>query len=339
MGNSKMKAIIPAAGVGTRLRPHTYSMPKILLNVAGKPMISYIIDELIEVKGLDKIIIIVGHLGDKVQQYITKKYAKAKHIKFEFVEQKEMLGLGHAVYMAKDYLNEEPVVIVLGDTIFEFNLADFLASKHSAIGVKEVEDARRFGVVESRDGFITRMVEKPASPEVSPSRNAIAGLYYIKNASPLMGAIEYIMEHDVRTKNEFQLTDALERMIKTGEKMVEYEIRNWFDCGKPETLLSTNKYLLDKNINKKKFKVPDSTLVLPPVFIGENCKITNSIIGPHTTVGDGAQIEDSILKNSIVGDNSTIENSILKDSIIGSEVNVTGNFKRLYIGDSTDITF
>lgn len=334
-----MKAIIPAAGVGTRLRPHTYSMPKILLNVAGKPMISYIIDELITIKELDTIIIIVGHLGDKVQLYISKKYAKAKNVKFEFVEQKEMLGLGHAVYMAKDYLNEEPVVIVLGDTIFELNLADFLSSKHSAIGVKGVEDPRRFGVVESRDGFITRMVEKPASPDVSPSRNAIAGLYYIKNAAPLMKSIKYIMEHNVRTKDEFQLTDALEQMIKTGEKMVEYEIQNWFDCGKPETLLSTNKYLLDKNNIKKRFKVSDSTLIIPPVFIGDNCKITDSIIGPHTTIGDGVQVKDTILKNSIVGENSTIENSILQDSIIGSEVNVTGNFKRLYIGDSTDITF
>ena len=154
-----------------------------------------------------------------------------------------------------------------------------------------------------------------------------------------MRSIEYIMEHNVRTKNEFQLTDALEQMIKTGEKMVEYEIQNWFDCGKPETLLSTNKYLLDKNNTKKKFKVSDSTLIIPPVFIGDDCKISNSIIGPHTTVGNGVRIKDTILKNSIVGDNSTIENSILKDSIIGSEVNVTGNFKRLFIGDSTDITF
>ncbi len=334
-----MKAIIPAAGVGTRLRPHTYSMPKILLNVAGKPMIFYIIDELIEVKGLDTIIIIVGHLGDKVQQHISERYSDAKHIKFEFVEQKEMLGLGHAVYMAKEYLDDEPVVIVLGDTIFEFNLADFLASKHSAIGVKQVEDARRFGVVESKDGFITRMVEKPASPEVSHSRNAIAGLYYIKSASALMKAIEYIMEHNVKTKNEFQLTDALQQMIKTGEKMIPFEIQNWFDCGKPETLLSTNKYLLKKNNTQKEFKVSDSTLIIPPVFIGDNCDITGSIIGPYTTIGNGVHIKDTILRNSIVGENSTIKNSILQDSIIGSEANVTGNFKRLFIGDSTDIVF
>ncbi len=334
-----MKAVIPAAGVGTRLRPHTYSMPKILLNVAGKPMISYIIDELIEVQGLDTIIIIVGHLGDKVEQYISERYAKAEHVKFEFVEQKEMLGLGHAVYMAKDYLDDEPVIIVLGDTIFEFTLADFLASKYSAIGVKQVEDPRRFGVVESKGGFITRMVEKPATPEVSHSRNAIAGLYYIKNAGLLMKAIEYIMEHDVKTKNEFQLTDALEYMIKTGEKMITFDIQNWFDCGKPETLLSTNKYLLKRNHTQQLSEVSGSTLIIPPVYIGEGCEIKNSIVGPYTTVGNSVKIKDSILKNSIVGEYSVIENSILKDSIIGSEANVTGNFKRLFIGDSTDIVF
>jgi len=334
-----MKAVIPAAGVGTRLRPHTYSMPKILLNVAGKPMISYIIDELIEVKGLDTIIIIVGHLGDKVQQYITDRYSNVKNIKFEFIEQKEMLGLGHAVYMAKDYLDDEPVVIILGDTIFEFTLADFLASKHSAIGVKEVRDPRRFGVVESKDGFITRMVEKPANPEVSHSRNAIAGLYYIKNSAQLMKAIEYIMKHNVKTKNEFQLTDALQHMIKEGEKMIAFEIQNWFDCGKPETMLSTNKYLLEKSHSNEKFKVSDSTLIIPPVFIGEDCEIQNSIIGPFTTVGNGVKIKDTILNNSIVGENAVIENSILQDSIIGSESTVSGSYKRLYIGDSTDITF
>ena len=334
-----MKAVIPAAGVGTRLRPHTYSMPKILLNVAGKPMISYIIDELIEVKGLETIIIIVGHLGDKVQQFIIDRYSKAKDIKFEFVEQKEMLGLGHAVYMAKEYLDEEPVIIVFGDTIFEFNLVDFLASKHSAIGVKQVEDARRFGVVESKNGFITRMVEKPATPEVSHSRNAIAGLYYIKNAALLMKAIEYIMAHNVKTKNEFQLTDALEQMVKSGEKMITFEIQNWFDCGKPETLLSTNKYLLEKSHSNEEFKVSDSTLIIPPVFIGDGCEIRNSIIGPYTTVGNGVKIKDTILRNSIVGENSTIKNTILQDSIIGSEANVSGSFKRLFIGDSTDIVF
>ena len=285
-----MKAIIPAAGVGTRLRPHTYSIPKILLNVAGKPMISHIIDELITVKELDKIIIIVGHLADKVEEYM-------------------------------------------------FDLDAFISQKNSSIGVKDVDDPSRFGVVETgKDGFITRMIEKPSGPDVTPSKKAIAGIYLIQNSDKLFKSIDYIIKNNVRTKNEYQLTDALQNMIKVGEKFTIYDV-NWFDCGKPETLLSANKYLLEKNFANQKVPVFPGTLIIPPVAIGENCKIVNSIIGPDTTIGSGSQIKDSIIKNSTVGDNSTIEASLLEDSIIGNEVNITGNYRRLYIGDSTDITF
>jgi glucose-1-phosphate thymidylyltransferase len=335
-----MKAIIPAAGVGTRLRPHTYSIPKILLNVAGKPMISHIIDDLIKVKGLDEIIIIVGHLADKVEEYIRKAYSGKTKVKFEFVQQTEMLGLGHAVYQAKDYLKSEPVVIILGDTIFEFDLIGFLSQKNSSIGVKDVEDPKRFGVVETgKDGFITRMIEKPSGPEVTPSKKAIAGIYLIRNSDNLFKSIEHIIKNNVRTKNEYQLTDALQNMIDNSEKFTAFEIENWFDCGKPETLLSTNKYLLEKNFSNQDIQTFPGTLIIPPVSIGENCEIVNSIIGPDTTIGSGSQIKDSIIKNSTVGENTTIEASLLEDSIIGNEVNITGNYRRLYIGDSTDITF
>ncbi|RPI18769.1 MAG: nucleotidyl transferase [Ignavibacteriae bacterium] len=334
-----MKAIIPAAGVGTRLRPHTYSIPKILLNVAGKPMISYLIDELINVKDLDTIVIIVGHLGDKVEEYIRKTYQGKTGIKFEFVRQKEMLGLAHAVYQAKDFLHNEPVVIILGDTIFEFDLVSFLSQDTSSLGVKDVEDNRRFGVVETINGYISRMIEKPAGPEVTTSRKAIAGLYSIKNSENLIRSIEYIIANNVRTNNEFQLTDALQNMIENGEKFTAFEIENWFDCGKPETLLSTNRYLLEKNFTVQNNTTFPGTLIIPPVSIGDDCEIVNSIIGPNATIGSGSQIKDSIIKNSTVGDNSTINSTLLEDSIIGSEVNITGDYRRLYIGDSTDITF
>ena len=238
-----MKAIIPAAGVGIRLRPHTYSIPKILLNVAGKPMIAHLTDELVNVKEIDTIIIIVGHLGDKVQDFINDRYASNKNVKFKFVEQKEMNGLGHAVYQAKEFLKNEPVVIILGDTIFEFKMDDFFHLENSAIGVKDVDDPQRFGVIETRNGFISKMVEKPSGPEVTPSKKAIAGLYLIKNSDRLFRSLEYIMEHNIRTQNEFQLTDALQNMIENGEKMIPFEIQNWFDCGKPETLLRCN-YLM-----------------------------------------------------------------------------------------------
>ncbi|MGA2667463.1 MAG: sugar phosphate nucleotidyltransferase [Ignavibacteria bacterium] len=334
-----MKAIIPAAGVGIRLRPHTYSIPKILLNVAGKPMIAHLTDELVNVKEIDTIIIIVGHLGDKVQDFINDRYASNKNVKFKFVEQKEMNGLGHAVYQAKEFLKNEPVVIILGDTIFEFKMDDFFHLENSAIGVKDVDDPQRFGVIETRNGFISKMVEKPSGPEVTPSKKAIAGLYLIKNSDRLFRSLEYIMEHNIRTQNEFQLTDALQNMIENGEKMIPFEIQNWFDCGKPETLLSTNEYLLKKNFSKQKYPEYSTALIIPPVFIGENCDIKNSIIGPYSTIGNNTSIKDTVVEHSIVGDNSQIENTILHHSIIGSEAIVKGSYRQMYIGDSTEITF
>lgn len=334
-----MKAIIPAAGAGTRLRPHTYTVPKILINVAGKPMISYLIDELLTVKELDTIIMIVGHLGEQVESYIKTVYAKKTKIEFKFIEQSEMKGLGHAVYQAADLLKTEPVVIILGDTIFEFELKKLLSSKESAIGVKDVEDPKRFGVVETINGYISKMIEKPSGPSVTTSRKAIAGLYYIKNSDALVKSLKYIIDHNITTKNEYQLTDALQNMIENGEKIVPFEIQNWFDCGKPETLLSTNKYLLVKYYSTHKHRVYPSTLIIPPVYIGQNCHIVNSIVGPYTTIGNEVYIKESILNNSLVGDYTSIEKSILQDSIIGSEVVISGKYQRLYTGDNTEISF
>jgi glucose-1-phosphate thymidylyltransferase len=332
-----MKAIIPAAGIGTRLRPHTYSIPKILLNVAGKPMISHLIDELITIENIDTIAIIVGHLGDKVVDYIHTAYASISKIKFDFIEQKEMKGLGHAVYQAKKYLTGEPVLIVLGDTIFEFDLKKFASLNTSALGVRDVEDPSRFGIVEVKDGFIIRMIEKPSGPEVTPSKLAISGLYFIKDSSKLLNSLNYIIEKNIRTKDEYQLTDALQNMIDNGVEFVPFEIQNWFDCGKPETLLSTNKYLLEKYFKNAKHNIFPNSLIIPPVFIGKDCKISNSIIGPDTTVGNGVTITESIISNTTIGDNSTILSSVLRDSIIGSDVNLTSYHIRLYLGDSTDI--
>lgn len=332
-----MKAIIPAAGIGTRLRPYTYSIPKILLNVAGKPMISHLIDELITVGNIDTIALIIGHLADKVVDYIVNTYKMTTNIKFEFIEQKEMLGLGHAIYQAKDYLKGEPVVIILGDTIFEVDLKKFVTLEHSAIGYKDVDDPTRFGVIEMTDGFIKRMVEKPSGPEVSESKKAIAGLYYIQHSDKLYGSLDYLIKNNIRTKEEFQLTDALQNMIDKGEKFIPFEIQNWFDCGKPETLLSTNKYLLEKYFKNAKHNVFPHSLIIPPVYIGRNCKISNSIIGPYTTIGNNITINESIISNTTVGDNSNILSSVLRDSIIGSDVNLTSYHIRLYLGDSTDI--
>jgi glucose-1-phosphate thymidylyltransferase len=327
VGCEFLKAIIPVAGIGTRLKPLTNTIPKVLLNIAGKPMLAYLIDELVKVKKIDTIILIVGYLGEQVKEYINSSYPAPVYpdVKFDFVEQKEMLGLGHAVGLAKEYVKGDEVVIILGDTIFEFDLDKFVSSEFSAIGVKDVEDITRFGIVESEKGRITRMIEKPSGPEITKSKSAIAGLYYIKNSFGLFSSIEHIIRNNIRTKNEYQLTDALQQMVDSGEHFILFEIQNWFDCGKPETLLSTNQYLLNRDHRGDKIPSFPNTKIIPPVYIGKNCKISDSVIGPNVTVGDNVKIVSAVITNTLLYDNSTIHNSELDNTVIGSHAYLKGN--------------
>lgn len=317
-----MKAIIPVAGIGTRLQPLTNKVPKVLLNVGGKPMLFHLIDELINSKKFDTIILITGYYGNQVTEAIKERYAGV-NIQFEFAEQRETLGLGHAVYHAKEFVGEEPVLIILGDTIFEFGLPEFISSEYSAIGVKDVEDITRFGIVETSGGFISRMIEKPSLKETN-SRSAIAGLYYLKNGEILFDALEYIISNDIRTKNEYQLTDALMKMIKDGEKMIPFEIQNWFDCGKPETLLSTNSYLLKRNTKTGN-------------LIEKSVELENSLIFPSTLILDDAKVINSKLKNCIIYERAKIENATLEDCIIGAGEKISGVYKNILAGDDKRI--
>ena len=309
-----MKVVIPVAGAGTRLRPHTITQPKVLLNVAGHPMIYYIVSQLISKKIGDEIIFITGYQGDKIKKYIKSTFKG----KFGFVEQEETLGLGHAVLCSKikfDRLQNEDVLIILGDTLFDVDLKKMINSNYSLIGVKKVDDPKRFGVVEkNKRGFITRFVEKPASKAVSYSDEAIVGLYYIRDSNLLFNSIEHIIKTKTTTKGEFQLTDALEIMLRRGDKIKTYYVNGWLDCGKPETILETNRYLLDKNSGNYSYK---NCVIRKPVFIGKNVKIENSIIGPYATINSGNYIKNSIVENSIIDSNCHIENTVLSDSLIG----------------------
>ncbi len=329
-----MKVIIPVAGVGTRLRPHTITQPKVLLNVAGHPMIYYIVDELIKKKIADNIIFITGQQGEKIEHYLNSTF----NYKFDYVRQKETLGLGHAVLCAKgkfDPIKKEEVLIILGDTLFDVNLKDVVKSKYSVIGVKKVEDPRRFGVVEKdRKGFIKRLVEKPASKEVSPSNEAIVGIYLLKNSTLLFDSIEHIIRNKVTTKGEYQLTDALEIMLKQNEKMVTYNVNGWLDCGKPETMLETNRYLLDKKSNKYDLK---GCKINNPVYIGKNVVLENSIVGPHATINDGCILRNSIVDNSIIDNGCHIENAIVTDSLVGRNSKIIKKKLNLNLGEFSEI--
>lgn len=323
-----MKAIIPVAGVGTRLRPHTFSHPKVLLNVAGKPIIGHIMDKLIAA-GITEAIVIVGYLGDMIEEWLTKNY----EIKFTFVTQSELLGLGHAISMCKEYIPEdEPLFIILGDTIFDVDLEPVLKSGCSTIGVKEVEDPRRFGVAVTENGSIVKLVEKPDTPV---SNLAIVGLYLLQHSSALFNSIDYLIEHNITTKGEYQLTDALQRLLDEGEPFTTFPVQGWYDCGKPETLLSTNEILLaHHNPPSAQYS---GCIINEPVFIAESAKLENAIIGPYTTIGENAVIKDAIIKKSIIGNNAKVKHIMLGHSIIGNNAVITGAPHEINIGDFSEI--
>lgn len=330
-----MKVIIPVAGFGTRLRPHTLTKPKVLLNVGGKPMIFYIIDQLIKDKIASSIILITGFLGEKIREYLDNAF----DFKFDYIVQEEAKGLGHAVHCAKPVFKNknEDCLIILGDTLFDVDLKKLINSNNSVIGVKKVDDPRRFGVVEKNDnGFIKRFVEKPSSKEISPSNEAIVGLYYLKNSSVMFNSLEYIMKNKITVKGEFQLTDALENMISKKEKMTTYNVTGWLDCGKPETLLETNRYILQKRNKKIKSEYPDSKIIYP-VHIGKNVEITDSIIGPFATINNNCRVSKSIISNSILDNDVTVENAIIEESIIGEGAAVKRETVKISLGNNSEL--
>jgi glucose-1-phosphate thymidylyltransferase len=331
-----MKAVIPVAGVGTRLRPHTYTQPKPLIPVAGKPLIASIIDQLVSDGGITEFILVIGYLGDKMRNYIEDRYPD---LDITFVYQEARLGLGHAMYMAIDaFKDSEEVLIVLGDTIFEGNLKALLKQPNSCLGVKKVDDPREFGVVEiGDDGYINRVVEKPRIPK---SNLALVGLYKISDVGILVDALKYIVTNNVLTIDEYQLSDALMRMVEMGVQFTTFEVDNWYDCGKKDILLDTNAMLLKRQGNASE-DIPafENTIIVHPVSIGENCQIKNSIIGPNVCIGDNSILNYAIVSNSIIGSYAMIEEAVLEKSIIGSDAAIKGLSLSLNIGDNTEIDF
>jgi len=326
-----MKAILPVAGVGTRLRPLTHTTPKALVHVAGKPILGHILDALIPL-GIDEVVLIVGYLGEQVVEYVRSTYP----LRVKFVEQPERKGLGHAIYLAKEQVpNDEPILIVLGDTIFQADLAKVLAGRRSAIGVREVEDPTRFGVVEMDGGSIKKLVEKPAVP---PSNLAIVGVYYLTSSQRLFASLQEVIDRDIKVKGEYQLTDALQIMIEQGEEMGVFKVDDWLDCGNPETLLLTNQVLLNKQNGHLQPPNLPGCIVIPPVYIAPSAQVDNSIIGPYASIAEGADVRNSILRNSIVNRHAQVENVLLTDSIIGERAAVGGTYTVLNVGDSSDIS-
>ncbi len=322
-----MRAIIPAAGIGTRLRPHTYTLPKVLLNVAGKPIIGHIVESLIKC-GITELTAIIGYQGEKVSEYLSNNF----DIPTKYVVQEKRKGLGHAIGMGLED-TDEPALILLGDTIFDVDFSEILGLEETAIGVTEVEDPQRFGIVEVEGSVVTRLVEKPDEP---PSNLAIAGLYKINSQRRLKEAIDEIIEKNITTKGEYQLTDALQVLIDHGEKIVISPVNKWYDCGKKETLLETNRHLLKMKQNGKEIA---GCTIISPVYIGKDCDIQDSVIGPYATIDDGAVIHHSIVRDAIVGPRAQLLGCNLEYSLIGEEAMVKGNVQHLNVGDHSEIDF
>lgn len=331
-----MKAIIPVAGIGSRLRPHTHTQPKALVPVAGKPILSHIVDSLIDANVKD-FIFVIGYLGDKIEEYIRSKYKDS--IKACFVLQEPREGTGHAVWLCKDKINPgDDLLIALGDTIFDIDLRDIITQPFSAIGVKKVDDPRNFGVAELKDdGFISNMVEKPPIPK---SNLALVGIYRIKESELLITALEKNIRENKRTYNEFHLTDGIQSLVQQGIKITTFPVENWYDCGSKESLLETNAVLLKKSQSELKQKYTfENTIIIPPVTIANNCKVSNSIIGPNVSIGENSIVNYSILRDAIIGSYSELQNAVLHHSVIGSDASLHGLSQSLNIGDNTEIDF
>jgi len=327
-----MKAIIPVAGAGTKLRPHTYTQPKALIPLAGKTILSIIINQLREA-GIKEFIFIIGYLGDKIRDYVKTNHPD---LDSHFVTQEDRYGIGHAISLTKDIVGEDEVLIVLGDTIAEYNLKEVIDSPYSMLGIKKVDDPRNFGVAEiENEEFINRVVEKPAIPK---SNMALVGVYKIKETGLLFSCLHKVIENNQKKYDEFSLTDALECMIQQGAKFRYFKVPNWYDCGKKDSLLQSNAILLKKFggavTESDNYK---NSILIPPVSIGEGCLIKNSVIGPNVAIGENTIINHAIIKDSIIGSYSNLYEIVLNNSLIGSDAEVKGVSRNLNIGDNTAI--
>jgi glucose-1-phosphate thymidylyltransferase len=327
-----MKAIIPVAGAGTKLRPHTYTQPKALIPLAGKTILSIIVDQLKEA-GITDFVFIVGYLGDKIRDYVKEKYP---NLNTYFVNQNERQGIGHAILLTREIVGNDEMFIVLGDTICEYDVADVLNRPHSCLGIKRVDDPRDFGVAEiSEDGFITRVVEKPQIPK---SNMALVGIYRIRESQQLFSCLDDNIRNMVKSRGEYSITDAIECMIGHGARFQPFKVQNWFDCGKKETLLDSNATLLKKfgGLIAKEHHF-ENTIIIPPVSVAPGCDIKNSIVGPNVTIGEKTNISYSIIKDSIIGSFADLSDIVLTNSLIGSDTEVKGESRSLNIGDNTEI--
>ena len=322
-------AVVPVAGFGTRLRPHTHTRPKPLLYVADQPIIGHILDQLMAL-GIRQIVLVVGYMGEQIVDYVRQRQVFSR---VESVEQKELLGLGHAVSLTRSIVRDDPMLIVYGDTIFQADLQPVITSAMDGmLGVKRVDDPRRFGVVVEEGGQVKRLAEKP---DQFVSDRAIVGVNFIAASGQLFECLGKLMAEGQRTQGEFQLTDALQRMVEEGARLGTFPVEHWFDCGTQEALLVTNRHLLEGTPPPTHVQ---ETVIIPPVYVDPTARVERSVIGPYVSIGAEAQVQGVIARNMIIGAQAVVENILLEDTLIGSQAIVKGRASRLNVGDMSEVT-
>ncbi|MFK5889686.1 MAG: sugar phosphate nucleotidyltransferase [Flavobacteriaceae bacterium] len=330
-----MKIIVPMAGIGSRLRPHTLTIPKPLTKIAGKPIVQRLVEDIAGVvkQNIEEIVFITGPSFPKDTEANLLKIAKTLNAKGSVKIQHEALGTAHAIYCAEKSLNGS-CVVAFADTLFKANFS-LDAQADGAIWVKQVVDPSAFGVVKLEDGIITDFVEKPKN---FVSDLAIIGIYYFKEAALLRDEIKYLLDNNLKEHGEFQLTNALEALKQKGLKFVPGEVNAWMDCGNKPVTLETNSRVLQftfeegQNLVSSDVKL-DNSKIIPPCFIGKNVTLTNSTVGPNVSLGDNSRVTDSAIVESLIQENVDIKNAQLKKAMIGNHVIYDGHFKEVSLGD------
>jgi len=330
-----MKIIIPMAGMGKRMRPHTLTVPKPLIPVGGKPIVQRLVEDITKVCGekVDEIAFIIGPTFGKEVEANLIDIAKQEGAKGTIYYQEEALGTAHAIMCAEQSITGKTVV-AFADTLFK---ADFTmdTNQEGVIWVQQIEDPRQFGVVKLNGaGEITDFVEKPAE---FVSDLAIIGIYYFKDGDYLKSELKYLLDNNIKEKGEFQLTNALENMKQKGTKFVPGKVTEWLDCGNKDATVYTNQRVLEFDKGKKELRGNNVTLensvVIEPCYLGENVKIVNSIVGPHVTLGKGTIVENSVIRNSIVQTNAKLISANIVNSMVGNHAEVKGKSLDLSVGD------
>ncbi len=337
-----MKIIVPMAGIGSRLRPHTLTIPKPLTVIAGKPIVQRLVEDIAGVvqQEIEEIAFIIGPASKGFPANTEETLlhiANELGAKGSVYVQEEALGTAHAIYCAKESLSG-PCVVAFADTLFK---ADFTldAEADGAIWVKQVDDPSAFGVVKLNNGYITDFVEKPKE---FISDLAIIGIYYFKEGNKLKKEIKHLIDNDIRPSGEFQLTEALEALKLQGAKFIPGKVDVWMDCGKKDPTVDTNKTILGIEQERGNNLVSSSVVlenseIIQPCFIGENVVLKNTTVGPHVSIGKDSLIENSIVKNSLIQSNVTITNATLDNAMIGNHAKYNGNYTSVSIGDYTEL--